>query len=757
MSSVRILVFFFVFFLCFSQKAFGFSFFQKNKMTTESQKPEKNDDESGYKTLKADFSIEVLDLKSYHSPKKLKPLSQLKWYQKKKKWRNCLKIAESLSEDGSLGVWPVFVHLTCLTNWYKLTRGLKVSSILNSFKKLETKKNLLLNSNFEEHKRDFINSFLDICELTLKHVSQELGPLIRRNRDLIVFMSPGQKEKHRNLLSRSLNKFFDEDLKETLTEFYEKSKWDEQVRKKEEKQVKKVSSGNETRLWIQFSRAFRKRQRLKAVEYAVDFLNQFPESKKVPFIRKKTYEIYKRLFRRSGKKWNSLKKRFEKELLKANVKNILFWLNRFYSQGYYNITLDLAEKTINQKSQTDKIPELLILAGRSAYNQADFTKVKAHLQTLVEEHREHDLSHEASYLFGLLHYRQENCKKVISVYEPFLENPYSDPWELQVRYWLWRCFKKTKSSKAAKVAEVILERFPLTYYGLIVRQYEKNGLQSLIPPETQDLSSISWKTRGTEEQWKRIKKLLELGWIKEAEKEIDFLPEPEAASGFIVRGLLWHAASLFYRFIKDYAAAIDRDHRYLSARFLKMTFPRKYKEFVVGAEKEFSISRYLIWSIIRQESAFTPQAISPSKAYGLMQILGPTARETARWLKVGKFNTSRDVFKLKYNVRFGTHYFLRMLRKYKKVSPFAIASYNVGPGNLDRWLKHRKDLKDWEKTGDSLDNDLWVDELPWSETSFYVKAVLRNHLLYGIIYNENNRLPHPPWLDMTTTVSERFK
>ena len=98
-----------------------------------------------------------------------------------------------------------------------------------------------------------------------------------------------------------------------------------------------------------------------------------------------------------------------------------------------------------------------------------------------------------------------------------------------------------------------------------------------------------------------------------------------------------------------------------------------------------------------------------------------------------------------------------MLRKYKRVSPFAIAAYNVGPGNLDRWLRNRKDLKDLEKTGENRDNDLWMDELPWSETSFYVKAVLRNYLLYNIIHSKNDKLPHPPWQDMTVTVSKKSK
>ncbi len=765
--------------ICFSCQAFGFSLFYGNRPAWK-PKSESDRDKPKYKTLHGNFSIKVLDLKIHSSPKGLSPLSKLKWYQNRGQWKECVNTAEQITGDHSLGVWVPFTHLTCMTHWYKTTRGLKVSFILNSFEKLETEKSLLLNSDFSEHRKNFINSFLDICELASKHTPHNLHSLMEPNRDIADFMDPKQRERYRNLLSFLSSRPPIGEGKIPPKTFYENSEVEGPVHEEKKKQVKKPPSKLETRSWIRFSRAFRKGRRLKAVKLATRFLSRFPESGKVTSVRLKTYKMYKKLFRRSGKKWKSLQRNFEKHLFTAPVEDLLFWANRSYTQDYYGISLGLAESAslsvcrshkfsngtvesstvklhgeCGAREQTDKIPEALILAGRSAYNISDFQKARSHFQTLIEKYGEHNLSHEAGYLLGLLHYRQGNHEKVISIYEPFLKNPGSDPWELQIRYWLWRSFKKTNSIKAKPMAGAILREFPLTYYGLIVRQHEKNSLQSLISSETESLAAVSWETRGTEKQWERIKKLLELGWINEARQEINLLPEPEQASGLIVRSLLWHAASLFHQFIRDYASAIDRDHRYISDNLLKMIFFESHKEFVVRAEKEFSISRYLIWSIIRQESAFMPQAVSPSKAYGLMQIQAPTARETARWLKVRGFRTPRDIFKPEYNIRFGTHYFLRMLRKYKRVPPLAIAAYNVGPGNLDRWLRHRKDLKDWDKLGENPDNDLWMDELPWSETSFYVKAVLRNYLIYGVIHSKNDGLSTPSWLDMTTVVSEK--
>ena len=97
------------------------------------------------------------------------------------------------------------------------------------------------------------------------------------------------------------------------------------------------------------------------------------------------------------------------------------------------------------------------------------------------------------------------------------------------------------------------------------------------------------------------------------------------------------------------------------------------------------------------------------------------------------------------HVRFGTHFLSRMLGKYKDVAPLAIASYNVGPGNLDRWLSHRSDLDNWKEIGASPDDDIWMDELPWAETSFYVKAVMRNYLLYKLLHQNYDKLSSPTW------------
>lgn len=139
-----------------------------------------------------------------------------------------------------------------------------------------------------------------------------------------------------------------------------------------------------------------------------------------------------------------------------------------------------------------------------------------------------------------------------------------------------------------------------------------------------------------------------------------------------------------------------------------------------GREKDWTI----IHAITRQESQFAQGAISHAGARGLMQLMPGTAREQS-----GKSGLSYNLSALtgdpQYNIRLGSGYIERMLRYYGGSYPLAVAAYNAGPGNVNKWLRSNGDPRqggiDWIK---------WIEEIPISETRNYVKRVLENAVVY---------------------------
>ena len=144
------------------------------------------------------------------------------------------------------------------------------------------------------------------------------------------------------------------------------------------------------------------------------------------------------------------------------------------------------------------------------------------------------------------------------------------------------------------------------------------------------------------------------------------------------------------------------------------------------------IEPWIIWAVMRQESAFNPKAVSTSNAYGLMQLIGPTAQEVAHDLKT-PVNVPEDLFVPERNIPLGARYLAKVKAEFGGHWPLAIASYNAGPYKLKAWLKLRKDTENLTSTRSTEWRDeIWIDELPWTETQNYVKSVMRNYILYHL-------------------------
>ncbi|CAN5495761.1 hypothetical protein BH10ACI2_BH10ACI2_07890 [soil metagenome] len=139
-----------------------------------------------------------------------------------------------------------------------------------------------------------------------------------------------------------------------------------------------------------------------------------------------------------------------------------------------------------------------------------------------------------------------------------------------------------------------------------------------------------------------------------------------------------------------------------------------------------NLDPYQVAGLIRQESVFNPTAKSGANAYGLMQLLVPTARTMAKkYVSKTSLVTSDTLFQAPLNIELGTAFMRDQIDKFGRIEYVAIA-YNAGPGRVAPW---RATLP--------AEMDDFVEAIPFKETKAYVQGVIRNSAQYRRLYDDN--------------------
>jgi soluble lytic murein transglycosylase len=116
----------------------------------------------------------------------------------------------------------------------------------------------------------------------------------------------------------------------------------------------------------------------------------------------------------------------------------------------------------------------------------------------------------------------------------------------------------------------------------------------------------------------------------------------------------------------------------------RLRYPLSYEHIIVGHSRNYDLDPALLAAVIYRESKFHADARSSSGAIGLMQLLPDTAKGIAIHTGGSRFEVS-DLYDPEINVRYGSFYLRRLIRKYDDL-PLALAAYNAGQANVDGWI-----------------------------------------------------------------------
>lgn len=158
---------------------------------------------------------------------------------------------------------------------------------------------------------------------------------------------------------------------------------------------------------------------------------------------------------------------------------------------------------------------------------------------------------------------------------------------------------------------------------------------------------------------------------------------------------------------------------------LKMFYPLPYRETIFRYSEASGVDPYLLTAIMKTESNFNPDAVSPKGARGLMQIMPETGQWIARQSEMGPFHPDL-LFDPDTSIRMGAWYIANLQQEFGGNRIMVLAAYNGGSGNVHSWLEQKK------ISGDIRD----INTIPFPETRNFVSKVLWNYKVYSWLYEK---------------------
>ncbi len=309
-------------------------------------------------------------------------------------------------------------------------------------------------------------------------------------------------------------------------------------------------------------------------------------------------------------------------------------------------------------------------------------------------------------------------------------------------YWKTRSLEKNGDTmELEKTRAKLIDRFRNTYYGIvtastILKSWQGSKGDITITPLDSALGdppkSLKIK-KSARRSYDRAKLLIETGLNEKAEMEIDSLRSKVrvTAGSAIWLGYLYSRSEAHYKSLRlqhSVNGGLVSEDDY-SKPFWRLYYPVAYWDDVEKQSRRRGVDPFLALAIIRQESAFDTNALSPANARGLMQIIPSTGERMFLTAgidkKPGELFQPETLFDPERNISMGVAYVADLLRRYGGNLVLALAAYNAGSNVVDRWLaRFRSDPA-----------DEFVENIPYAETRNYVKRVIRNWVMYTRIYS----------------------
>jgi len=345
----------------------------------------------------------------------------------------------------------------------------------------------------------------------------------------------------------------------------------------------------------------------------------------------------------------------------------------------------------------------------------------------------------AAWKYGWWNYRNGEHDSAIKTFESAAAAfPRSD-YRPSYLYWAARAHARLGHGETATARfRLVYHDYGSSYYGrLAQRRVERRAGQ---PEADRAVAASLQPVTGSAPRpptADRIRLLLANGLYDAAIAELRYAQRQWGTSPAIEATIAWaynqkgelrRAITLMRR---AYPQSLTASGHLLPVEMRQVIFPLVYWDLIRKHANTYDLDPYVMAALIAQESTFDPDIRSVANAWGLMQIVPATGRRLARNLAMRRFTTS-TLTNPEANIRLGMRYFSQLVRQFGGTY-YALASYNAGENRVVRWKGERP----------GLDEDEFIDDIPFPETQNYVKRILGTAEDYRLLYGRDGGRPRP--------------
>ncbi len=441
------------------------------------------------------------------------------------------------------------------------------------------------------------------------------------------------------------------------------------------------------------------------------------------------------------------KKKFRKLknlLVRKKKNNEITLVRALWTLGKRSEAEKILHRRIKEKTKSFSYATHYWLLGRIEEEKKNLDESLKWLRLSIKEVQDSsELEGQARWFLAWNLYKAKNYEEAIDVLTWFEESESAEEFsKARALYWKSVSLQKLeKADPAKKQFERLVEIDPLGYYGLLARR-ELN--LPLVKPQPQNQNSHSYFFR------RKLRKVFQPDWVdwmtqmKEKESLKNYMaevtetyakqPDQDDEVWLVLLQSYAKAGEYLGLFQKLYDLSPETRDRLLEIH-PELLFPTPYENEIQAAAKSNGIEPELIYSIIRQESAFNEEARSPADAFGLMQLLPKVARQIGKDIGISVKHYT-DLFDPKINIPLGARLIAQQRKRFKGEFISSVASYNASDAAIRGWKEHRSRPIPTE----------FIEEIPYEETKAYVRLIIRNFSFYHLLLSSQDEALFPETL-----------